>query len=358
MALFGISRRWNQTGQKYAGDPDISSRVLPAYTWLLWLLVIATYVLITVRVSRQATRVTPSRQMNILSVMVCITAFTFKVAFTAADAPELLRGVEILNLLVVSTSSISLVAQARIVFVGIAQLLAYTIYYHSPWNHKADRTGTLPLFMPVCRVLNEKLGVAYATRDELTGPAFMSVLHDLISLLLVTQSRVSNIPIFLIFYMQLGTLQRNPFLGPSNLTATSMLLQYSSFFVLGGSNAISSVDLSNAYNGITGYNVLAVGVLTFISNWAGPIWWVSGTTLLMSPSIKRRAPFEHFALLTLFTAFSTLSVMTACTVLREHLFIWTVFSPKFLFTTAWVIGNHAIVNGLFGYGLLGSLLPA
>jgi ethanolaminephosphotransferase len=137
-----------------------------------------------------------------------------------------------------------------------------------------------------------------------------------------------------------------------------MLLQYSSFFVLGGSNAISSVDLSNAYNGIAGYNVLAVGVLTFISNWAGPIWWVSGTTLLMSPSIKRWSLFEHFALLTLFTAFSTLSVMVACMVLREHLFIWTVFSPKFLFTIAWVVGNHATVNGLFGYGLLGSLLPA
>ena len=196
-----------------------------------------------------------------------------------------------------------------------------------------------------------------ATRDELTGPAFMSSLHDLISLLLVTQSRVSNIPIFLIFYMQLGVLQRDYFLSPSDLTATSMLLQYSSFFVLGGSNAISSVDLSNAYNGIAGYNVLAVGVLTFISNWAGPIWRVSGTALLMSPSIKRQAAFEHFALLTLFTTFSTLSVMVACTVLREHLFIWTVFSPKFLFTIAWVMGNHVIVNGLFGYGLLATLLP-
>jgi ethanolaminephosphotransferase len=157
--------------------------------------------------------------------------------------------------------------------------------------------------------------------------------------------------------MQLGTLQGDYFLSSSDLTATSMLLQYSSFFLLGGSNAISSVDLSNAYNGIAGYNVLAVGVLTFISNWAGPIWWVSGITLLMSPSIKRRAPFEHFALLTLFTALSTLSVMVACAVLREHLFIWTVFSPKFLFTIAWVVGNHVIVNGLFGYGLLGSLLP-
>jgi ethanolaminephosphotransferase len=186
----------------------------------------------------------------------------------------------------------------------------------------------------------------------------MSVLHDLISLLLVTQSRVSNIPIFLIFYMQLGALQRDHFLSPSDLTATSMLLQHSSFFVLGGSNAISSVDLSNAYNGIAGYNVLAVGVLTFISNWAGPIWWVSGSTLLMSPSIKRPARFEHFALLTLFTTFSTLSVMAACTVLREHLFIWTVFSPKFLFTIAWVVGNHVILNGLFGYGLFVTLLPA
>jgi ethanolaminephosphotransferase len=84
--------------------------------------------------------------MSLLSVMVCITAFTFKVAFTAADAPELLRGVGIFNPLVVSTSSLSLVAQARIVFVGIAQLFAYTVYYHSPWNHKTDRTGTLPIF--------------------------------------------------------------------------------------------------------------------------------------------------------------------------------------------------------------------
>src|SRR5947209_10409423 len=161
--------------------------------------------------------------------------------------------------------------------------------------------------MPLCRGLNKSSASPMdedTIRDELTGPAFVGVIHDLTSLLLVTQSRVSNIPIFLVFYMQLGTLQRTPFLSPSDLTATSMLLQYSSFFVLGGSNAISSVDLSNAYNGITGYNVLAVGILTFISNWAGPIWWVSGTALLVSPSIKRRAPFDHFALLTLFTAFS------------------------------------------------------
>jgi ethanolamine phosphate transferase 2 subunit G len=158
--------------------------------------------------------------------------------------------------------------------------------------------------------------------------------------------------------MQLIALLRCRFSNLSDLTVTALLLQYSSFFVLGGSNAISSVDLSNAYNGIAGFNVIAVGILTFVSNWAGPIWWVFATAVVMSASsaIKGKAVYEHFALLTLFTAFSTLSVMVACMVLREHLFIWTVFSPKFLFSVAWVVGHHVLINGFLGYGLLGTLV--
>ena len=136
------------------------------------------------------------------------------------------------------------------------------------------------------------------------------------------------------------------------------MLQYSSFFLLGGSNAISSVDLSNAYNGVGGYNIGAVGILTFISNWAGPIWWTSATAILMSHQTphKSQNSSTQFIFSTLFAAASTVAVMAACMVLREHLFIWTVFSPKFLFTVAWVFGYQILVNGLFGYGLLGSLL--
>lgn len=162
---------------------------------------------------------------------------------------------------------------------------------------------------------------------------------------------------FLVFYLQFSALLHCRFSSLSDLTVTALLLQYSSFFILGGSNAISSVDLSNAYNGIAGYNVIAVGILTLISNWAGPIWWIFATAVVMSTSfgLQKRAAFDHFALLTLFTAFSTLSVMVACMVLREHLFIWTVFSPKFLFTVAWVVGHHVLINGFFGYGLLGTL---
>jgi len=70
---------------------------------------------------------------------------------------------------------------------------------------------------------------------------------------------------------------------------------------------------------------------------------------------KRKAGVEsgvyrrHVTLLTVFAAASVGSVMAACTALRTHLFIWTVFSPKYLYCMAWSLGQHLIVNiGLGG----------
>jgi ethanolaminephosphotransferase len=57
----------------------------------------------------------------------------------------------------------------------------------------------------------------------------------------------------------------------------------------------------------------------------------------------------HVALLTLFTGVMLASVMAACTALRTHLFIWTVFSPKYLFAMAWGVAWHLGVSvGLCG----------
>lgn len=143
-------------------------------------------------------------------------------------------------------------------------------------------------------------------------------------------------------------------LSNTEIAITSLLLQYASFFALGGSNAISSIDLSNAYNGIGNYNVILVGILTFIGNWAGPIWWVSATHGMLKARKEKTKNEEevHIQLWTVFTAASLLAVMVACTVLRAHLFIWTVFSPKFLYSAAWTLGQHVAVNILFGEGLL------
>ena len=38
----------------------------------------------------------------------------------------------------------------------------------------------------------------------------------------------------------------------------------------------------------------------------------------------------------------------ACIILRTHLFIWTVFSPKFLFQAVWMGLAHILIEGIVG----------
>jgi ethanolamine phosphate transferase 2 subunit G len=148
----------------------------------------------------------------------------------------------------------------------------------------------------------------------------------------------------------LQQLRRLP-LAVTEITTTSILLQFTTFFAFGGSNAISSVDLSSAYNGISGFNILGVGALTFISNWAGPFYWTSATILLLLEKHWRGDRVvlrSHLGGLTVFTTLSVVFVMAACTALRAHLFIWTVFSPKYLYCMAWSLAQHLLIN--VGYG--------
>ena len=162
----------------------------------------------------------------------------------------------------------------------------------------------------------------------------------------MTQSRVTNVPLFLLFDIELHILSSLD-LDCGEITLTSIIFQYASFFAFGGSNAISSVDLSNAYNGLSGYNFGAVGLLTFVSNWAGPIWWVSASNLLLLQA-PRQEQYDiltrHISLRTIFTGCSLVFVMGACIALRTHLFIWTVFSPKYVYIMAWSLGQHLCIN--------------
>lgn len=166
----------------------------------------------------------------------------------------------------------------------------------------------------------------------------------------MTQSRATNVPILLLSTMLLRIFESTT-MSVTETTITSILLQFTTFFAYGSTNAISSVDLSSAYNGIGGFNVVAVGLLTFVSNWAGPIFWTSATNLLLLQRFHcggSRVFARHASLLTTFTAASVAFVMAACTALRTHLFIWTVFSPKYLYSMAWSLGQHLLINLGFG----------
>lgn len=267
------------------------------------------------------------------SLLVAI-AFKFKVAFTAEDAPELVIGtIELLNN---TFSGHSLVFLARLVFSLLGVMAVFTVCYRRQGHLYSILTG-------------KSVWTIYVLKN--TYDFLARLIHDLFTLLCITQSRATNIPLFLLAYALYKWLDTSR-LSPTEITTCSILLQYTYFFAFGGSNAISSVDLSSAYNGVSGFNVIVVGFLTLISNWAGPIFWTLATNVLLINSHDQASTglfARHVSLLTFFTTVSVAFVMAACTALRVHLFIWTVFSPKYLYCMAWSLGQHLLINlGLGG----------
>ncbi|KAI0453226.1 alkaline-phosphatase-like protein [Xylaria acuta] len=334
MTLFGLgmmrlTRGWNQTGQKFSGESDIVTTFLLPNPTLLWVLVWFTYFLVSRELLNDLDGI-PTMISGSVVAGVVTSAVSFKLTFTKQDAPELVVGLA--RILADFFDGPSLVTQARAVFMGIGLTAIYPLY--------------LLCFQPT---KSSKKQAVHA-------------MHHLYTLFALTQSRATNAPLFLLFrgiYFFLNELN----LGPIEVTTTSLLLQFASFFAMGGSNAFTGIDLSSAYNGVSDFNVFAVGALTFVSNWAGPVWWTSTSNLLLlssrakATSDKRRGSGEttgdvftqHASLLTLYTAASLGSVMVACTALRTHLFIWTVFSPKYLYSMAWSLGQHLVINmGLGG----------
>ncbi|ESZ94512.1 hypothetical protein SBOR_5092 [Sclerotinia borealis F-4128] len=337
-----IGRRWNQTGQKFAGDPDIARTFFSQHRLTLWTLVGATYFWNLQSLSRKGFARFPQVVASLIATLLATAAITFKLAFTNEDSPELLAGLA--KIIADSDTGIPLVLRARMVFIGIASCLLYTI---------------LSCFGPPTKRPNGNPSPSLLSSSSLTANKIevpMRTIHDLLVLFLITQTRATNIPLILIFELQFSLLSILN-LSLIEITTTTLLLQQTSFFTLGNSNAISSIDLSSAYNGVDSYNIVAVGLLVLISNWAGPLYFTSAGNLLLlkywkKDSLKRKMIWgNHIALLTVFVAMGLTATMVACTVLRTHLFIWTVFSPKFLYTMAWSAGMHLAGNVLVGGGL-------
>ncbi|KAF1947054.1 alkaline phosphatase-like protein [Clathrospora elynae] len=283
LAAHRVIRRWNQTGQKYAGADDIVNSGIfhGGNSFVLWALIGATYMDITIRLSRHVARsiatfdqeqkvrnvevesTDQNRMVGTIAVLpLCGTAFVFKLAFTAKDAPELTNGIT--GSMMEWVVTLDLIGLARMVFGGLllsGSWITFAEWYRSKWRAKRGAQG------------NGDLAVAF---------------FDLTTLFLLTQTKAQNIPLYLLFRLQFFFLTLLD-LTPTAVTLTTLLLTQTSFFALGNSNAISSIDLSNSYNGISDYSVLAVGLLVFLSNWAGPVYWsLAGILLLGSHGRPQR----------------------------------------------------------------------
>ncbi|KAG5992748.1 hypothetical protein E4U52_002533 [Claviceps spartinae] len=357
LIVIRLIRGWNQTGQKFAGEPDIVKSFLSPHPPILWGLVIASYIAASLQLMSSVHDVPYLAVTSFTSVLVS-SAFAFKLAFTAEDAPELVTGfARTLNEVFYGQS---LPSRARLVFLLLAAVACFAVYQARRGGAKAISSGKHEI-----RLLH-RIASHFIVDTDFAKPPSAQLLQHAYTILAMTQSRITNVPLLLfstIIYQCLASSN----LTVTEISTTSILLQYASFFASGGSNAISSVDLSSAYNGVRDFNIVAVGVLTFISNWAVPIFWVFATNVLLIQQHKQgqsqRPVLQlHLVLLTVFTTTSTASVMAACAALRTHLFIWTVFSPKYLYCAAWTLAQHLAINIglgslLFGLGTAGSTVP-
>ncbi|KAF3925648.1 hypothetical protein ABW21_db0208044 [Orbilia brochopaga] len=348
LALIRVIRRWNQTGQKHAGADDIAKTYLPDHPLLLWVLVFLAYTDMFWRLRRSLMAKGASIAIGtLLSFPPVMCSMLFKLSMAALDTKELIPSFLLDS--AEAFAELSVVTQAQLVFLFLLINVLYLVVMPN-----AEKTTAT------------------------TGVGRILPFHYILTIFLATQSRLTNIPILWFFNIMLLLLEHMNFDYLQPIILTCLTMQHVSFFALGNSNAISSVDLSNAYNGVPNFNIALIGPMTFLSNWAGPTLWTSGTILLMASWMQRAkqkataSAKDERALelarsirgfgkmdvylryaedMSAFRALAMVAVMAACMMLRTHLFVWTVFSPKYLFAMVWTGVHHVLIDLCFGAAL-------
>lgn len=159
LVLHRVIRRWNQTGQKYAGADDIvNSGIFYGNSIILWSLIGATYMDITLRIARHVARsiatfdsdqrsssveiesTGENRWMSSVAVLPLVgTAFVFKLAFTVKDAPELTYGMS--GNTIEGLEMLNLVGLARMVFGGMALTAGWVTFAEWQRSKRRARKG-------------------------------------------------------------------------------------------------------------------------------------------------------------------------------------------------------------------------
>ncbi|KAI4180470.1 MAG: hypothetical protein LQ346_006990 [Caloplaca aetnensis] len=239
LIIMRVSRAWNQTGQKHAGELDIARGWLQAHNFFLWFFVCIVYTVVGKNMRPEGQAPVARWVSSMFAALLSLAAMTFKVAFTMADAPELLRGLPVPQLDILKSPDLT--TQARAVFVGIL-VFCLGVYPSGQMAFSSAR--------PEGAHAKRQKQWLHTRNEPVT--AHLESLHAVLTLFLITQSRVTNIPLFALFELQMRAIASMN-LSSSELSLTSIILQNTSFFAFGGSNSISSIDLANGYNGQLGW---------------------------------------------------------------------------------------------------------
>ncbi|CAI4044675.1 hypothetical protein SUVZ_10G1360 [Saccharomyces uvarum] len=312
LACVRLIKFWNNSGQKFIYT-NVMSNILNQNPFWKWSLNSLTFLILLM------TSVRSQLLHCITSTILAGLCFTYKISWEIvhgdqAEIPLFMQ--DLLTKIDFIPSESNLITLARVFF------QAWAIVVISR------------LVLTKLKVLDER----YLIRD----------VKLYVTILLILQTSSQNIGLFLVFQIlqsQICYFFQN---FPSSSSTTkvylsnlvSLILQNFSFFQFGGTNSISTIDLGNAYHGISSdYSISAVGLLMSIANFAPAIYWSMLPWSINYGSASSQNKLQTFvkSKLPAFTyhcIFGT-CLMTACILLRFHLFIWSVFSPKLCYFLGW-----------------------
>jgi ethanolaminephosphotransferase len=119
----------------------------------------------------------------------------------------------------------------------------------------------------------------------------------------------------------------------------------SSYFALGNSNGFATIDLGTAYIGMSSYNELLVGVLLITALSSGPLLFFLASLKHLNPANISAASFAKILWTWKLANFTWLSFLVI--LMSNHLFIWTVFTPKWMYSLLWRVIQTAQIIYLF-----------
>ncbi|KAM3756755.1 hypothetical protein ACB098_02G136500 [Castanea mollissima] len=256
------------------------------------------------------------------------------------------------NIFVSSNYNATLLVQIIFAGLGIATIGTFVAY---PWlmpiciskicsSHHSFMSGSVPI-----EIQNEYPLLELKNSLYLIGWAYLFC-WCLLQLLL--QQPINALPMLLLFVQILASLIYASNGGVHHKQWVEIAALYylgmAGHFALGNSNTLATIDVAGAFIGMSSYSTLLSGILMFIITYASPSFFLISIVMYISVDtsylvIPQKADSEH--LLKNMLAFPCLVplgvnsiILTAYTIvlllMRNHLFVWSVFSPKYLYVCA------------------------
>ncbi|XP_062178247.1 GPI ethanolamine phosphate transferase 2 isoform X3 [Alnus glutinosa] len=184
---------------------------------------------------------------------------------------------------------------------------------------------------------------------------------------LLLQQPINSVPILLLLVQIFAIMIYSSYCGLHHKQWVEIAALYylgmAGHFALGNSNTLATIDVAGAFIGMSSYSTLLSGILMFIITYASPILFLLSMVMYISVKdtsylvIPQNADSGH--LLKIMLAFPCLVplgvnsiLLTTYTIvlllMRNHLFVWSVFSPKYLYVCATTVCVYIGVSSVAG----------